>query len=101
MGCGLLFTGRHPYILSMTRIKSYQHLKVLRSVKVNGLFSRQHSASSISLVVPLINRMREKKSMPCKLSVITPVFNGSRFIEFCIRNVIEQNRSEEHTSELQ
>jgi glycosyltransferase involved in cell wall biosynthesis len=28
--------------------------------------------------------------MSCKLSVITPVFNGVRFIEFCIRNVIEQ-----------
>jgi len=29
--------------------------------------------------------------MPCKLTVITPVFNGVRFIEFCIRNVIDQN----------
>jgi glycosyltransferase involved in cell wall biosynthesis len=29
--------------------------------------------------------------MPCKLTVITPVFNGVRFIEFCIRNVINQN----------
>jgi glycosyltransferase involved in cell wall biosynthesis len=29
--------------------------------------------------------------MPCKLSVITPVFNGIRFIESCIRNVIDQN----------
>ena len=29
--------------------------------------------------------------MSCKLSIITPVFNGVRFIEFCIRNVIEQN----------
>jgi glycosyltransferase involved in cell wall biosynthesis len=29
--------------------------------------------------------------MPCKLSVITPVFNGIRFIEFCIRNVIDQH----------
>lgn len=28
--------------------------------------------------------------MSCKLSVITPVFNGVRFIEFCIRNVIDQ-----------
>ncbi|MCC6545472.1 MAG: glycosyltransferase [Nitrospirae bacterium] len=25
------------------------------------------------------------------LSIITPVFNGKRFIEFCIKNVIEQN----------
>lgn len=30
-------------------------------------------------------------AMSCKLSVITPVFNGARFIDFCIRNVIEQN----------
>lgn len=29
--------------------------------------------------------------MPCRLSVITPVFNGIRFVEFCIRNVIGQN----------
>ena len=29
--------------------------------------------------------------MTCKLTIITPVFNGIRFIEFCIRNVIEQN----------
>jgi glycosyltransferase involved in cell wall biosynthesis len=29
--------------------------------------------------------------MSYKLSVITPVFNGIRFIDFCIRNVIEQN----------
>ncbi len=28
--------------------------------------------------------------MPCKLSVITPVRDGSRFMEFCIRNVIDQ-----------
>jgi glycosyltransferase involved in cell wall biosynthesis len=28
--------------------------------------------------------------MPCRLSVITPVFNGVRFMESCIRNVIEQ-----------
>ncbi|WP_039648262.1 glycosyltransferase family 2 protein, partial [Geobacter anodireducens] len=26
-----------------------------------------------------------------KLSIITPVYNGKRFIEFCIRSVIEQN----------
>lgn len=32
--------------------------------------------------------------MPCKLSVITPVFNGVRFIEFCIRNVVEQSCSD-------
>jgi glycosyltransferase involved in cell wall biosynthesis len=32
--------------------------------------------------------------MPCKLSVITPVFNGVRFIECCIRSVIEQNCAE-------
>lgn len=25
------------------------------------------------------------------LSIITPVFNGKRFIEFCIKNVSEQN----------
>ena len=32
-----------------------------------------------------------------QLSVITPVFNGIRFIEFCIRNVIEQDcREAEH-----
>ncbi len=29
--------------------------------------------------------------MPRKVSVITPVFNGVRFMEFCIRNVIDQN----------
>lgn len=29
--------------------------------------------------------------MACKLSVITPIFNGVRFIEFCIRNVIDQH----------
>ena len=29
----------------------------------------------------------------CRLSIITPVFNGSHFIEFCIQNVIEQNCS--------
>jgi glycosyltransferase involved in cell wall biosynthesis len=29
--------------------------------------------------------------MSCRLSVITPVINGIRFIEFCIRNVIDQN----------
>lgn len=28
--------------------------------------------------------------MTCRLSVITPVYNGIRFIEFCIRNVIGQ-----------
>jgi glycosyltransferase involved in cell wall biosynthesis len=33
----------------------------------------------------------ELRTMPYKLSVITPVFNGVRFIEFCIRNVIEQS----------
>ena len=34
----------------------------------------------------------EKISSPLRaLSVITPVFNGIRFIEFCLRNVIEQN----------
>jgi glycosyltransferase involved in cell wall biosynthesis len=32
----------------------------------------------------------ELRSMPSKLSVITPVFNGIRFIEFCIRNMIDQ-----------
>lgn len=31
--------------------------------------------------------------MPPKLSIITPVFNNVRFIEFCINNVIEQNCS--------
>ena len=30
-------------------------------------------------------------SIKTRLSVITPVYNGIRFIEFCIRNVIEQN----------
>jgi glycosyltransferase involved in cell wall biosynthesis len=29
--------------------------------------------------------------MPCSISVITPVFNGIRFIESCMRNVIDQN----------
>lgn len=29
--------------------------------------------------------------MPKLLSIVTPVFNGIRFIEFCIKNVIEQN----------
>ena len=29
-----------------------------------------------------------------QLSIITPVFNGKRFIEFCIRNVIEQKCAE-------
>ena len=29
-----------------------------------------------------------------KLSIITPVYNGERFMEFCIKNVIEQNCSE-------
>ncbi len=29
--------------------------------------------------------------MSCKLSIITPVFNGIRFIEFCINNIIQQN----------
>jgi glycosyltransferase involved in cell wall biosynthesis len=29
--------------------------------------------------------------MQPKLSIITPVFNGKRFIEFCIKNVVEQH----------
>ena len=29
--------------------------------------------------------------MSPKISIITPVFNGVRFIEYCIRNVIDQN----------
>jgi len=29
--------------------------------------------------------------MSCKLSIITPVFNGIRFIESCINNIIQQN----------
>src|SRR5262245_18562884 len=35
--------------------------------------------------------------MQPQISIITPVFNGKRFIEFCIRNVIEQRcREAEH-----
>jgi len=36
------------------------------------------------------------KSRKPQLSIITPVFNGMRFIELCIRNVIEQGCGEEH-----
>jgi glycosyltransferase involved in cell wall biosynthesis len=37
------------------------------------------------------------RRMSGKVSIITPIFNGIRFIEFCIKNVIEQNcRDAEH-----
>jgi glycosyltransferase involved in cell wall biosynthesis len=46
--------------------------------------------------MPTVNSQLPMISSP-QLSVITPVFNGIRFIEFCIQNVIDQRcREAEH-----